>query len=314
MTNKKDTSWKKVAGWYDKTVKEEESYQNKVILPNLSRWFHDLKGKKVIDVGCGQGFFSRLLAEKGATVTGVDSGGSLIQIAKMVRLGSFDKAQDKSPQERNKNIKYVKADAQNLSFAKAGEFDMALCVLSLQNMENLKAVLGEISRVLKPNGRLIAVLNHPAFRIPQNSSWGFDEGNEDTAPQTAQYQNSSEANPPSLKLRKGSPHFESSPQAARYRAEENKIQYRRIDSYLSPAKIKIDMHPSEKIKKVYTYSFHHSIQDYMKALAASSLAIVKLEEWISHRKSETGPRAKAEDIARKEIPAFMAFEAIKLAK
>lgn len=285
--NKEDTSWKKVAGWYDKTVKDDDSYQKNVIYPNLSRWFQDLKGKKVIDVGCGQGFFSRLLADKGATVTGVDSGGSLIQIAKeenkninpvrssreKLRYVSAVGKQIFIPGENKGNyasngIKFVKADAQNLSFAKAGEFDMALCVLSLQNMENLKAVIGEISRVLKPNGKLVAVLNHPAFRIPQNSSWGFDEG--------------------------------------------NKIQYRRIDSYLSPAKVKIDMHPSEKIKKVYTYSFHHSIQDYMKALAASSLAIVKIEEWISHRKSETGPRAKVEDVARKEIPVFMAFEAVKI--
>jgi len=252
MNDKKDTSWRKVAGWYDKTVKEGESYQNKVIYPNLLRWLHDLKGKKVIDVGCGQGFFSRVMAEKGAMVTGVDSAGPLLQIAK----------------KEGKNIKYVKADVHDLSFAKAGEFDMALCVLSLQNMENLKGALAEISRVTKPGGKLIAVLNHPAFRIPQSSSWGFDDG-------------------------KG-------------------IQYRRIDSYLSSAKTKIDMYPSRKEKKVYTYSFHHSIQDYAKALSASSFAIVKLEEWISDRKSEPGPRAKAEDIARKEIPIFMAFETIKI--
>ncbi len=285
--DKKDTSWKKVAGWYDKTVKDDDSYQQKVIYPNLSRWLQDLNGKKIIDVGCGQGFFSRLLAEKGAMVTGVDSGSSLLKIAKeenrninpvrssrgMLNSMYATGKRETIPIGNNGNfasngIKYVKADAQNLSFAKDGEFDMALCVLALQNMENLKTVLGEISRVLKPEGKLVAVLNHPAFRVPQSTSWGFDE--------------------------------------------KNNIQYRRIDSYLSSAKIKIDMHPSAKIK-TYTYSFHHSLQDYMKALSASSFAIVKLEEWISQRKSEVGPRAKAEDVARKEIPVFMTFEAVKLA-
>jgi hypothetical protein len=130
-------------------------------------------------------------------------------------------------------------------------------------MEHLEIVLKECVRVLTKEGRLIFVLNHPAFRIPKRSSWGWDD--------------------------------------------ENKIQYRRLDGYLSQSREKIDMSPSKEGKEV-TWSFHRSIQDYMKALAAASFAVTKIEEWISHRKSETGPRSGAEDTARKEFPLFLTVE------
>lgn len=47
----------------------------------------------------------------------------------------------------------------------------------------------------------------------------------------------------------------------------------------------------------------------MKALRTANFAIVRMEEWISHRESEKGPRKIAEDTARKEFPLFLAIEA-----
>lgn len=90
--------------------------------------------------------------------------------------------------------------------------------------------------------------------------------------------------------------------------EKEQVQYRRSDAYLSARKATIDMHPGKEGKKSVTYSFHRSLQDYMKALRASNLAIIRLEEWISHRTSEKGPRAHAENTARKEFPLFMMME------
>ena len=43
-------------------------------------------------------------------------------------------------------------------------------------------------------------------------------------------------------------------------------------------------------------------------MTKAGLAITRLEEWISHKKSEEGPRATAEDVARKEIPLFLMLE------
>ena len=74
------------------------------------------------------------------------------------------------------------------------------------------------------------------------------------------------------------------------------------------------MNPGEKNlkQKEYTYSFHRSLQDYMKAFENASLGIVRIEEWISHRESNQGPRKKAEDNARKEFPLFMAIALKKI--
>lgn len=86
---------------------------------------------------------------------------------------------------------------------------------------------------------------------------------------------------------------------------ENKIQYRRIDSYMSEQEVGIDMTPGSKTDKQMTVSYHRPLQVYSKAFGKEGFAITKIEEWISHRKSEKGPHAKAEDKARKEIPLFM---------
>ncbi len=89
------------------------------------------------------------------------------------------------------------------------------------------------------------------------------------------------------------------------------VQYRRIDGYLSAAKILVDMHPG-KVKSAQTVSYHRSLQDFTKALAGAGFAITRLEEWTSHKVSGKGPRQKAEDTARKEIPLFMAIEVQQL--
>ncbi len=95
--------------------------------------------------------------------------------------------------------------------------------------------------------------------------------------------------------------------------EKKKVQYRRVERYLSEFMINIDMNPGEKVQKnkVYTVSFHRPLQTYFKNLSTAGLLVSGFEEWISNKKSQEGPRQKAEDVARKEIPMFMCIEAIK---
>lgn len=92
--------------------------------------------------------------------------------------------------------------------------------------------------------------------------------------------------------------------------EQKKLQYRKIESYMSAQKIPIQTHPGQKGKSPMTYSYHHSLTDISAWLKASGLFIEIIEEWCSDKKSE-GPKAKMEDRARREIPLFMAIVAVK---
>ena len=248
---KKQTSWGNVAEWYEGMLKQEGTYQKELILPNLLRLMEIEKGEVILDVACGPGFFAREFFKKSAKVIGADISGELIKLAR-----------ENSPTE----IEYNVAPADNLGFLKRESVDKITIVLALQNIENAKDTLSECARVLKKDGKLFLVLNHPAFRIPKESEWGWDE--------------------------------------------ERKVRYRRIDRYISELQTKIQMHPGDAPEK-YTLSFHRPLQFYFKALQKAGFRVGRLEEWTSHKESESGPRKAAEDMARKEIPLFLFLEATK---
>jgi hypothetical protein len=94
--------------------------------------------------------------------------------------------------------------------------------------------------------------------------------------------------------------------------EKEAVQYRRVDKYLLPRKHPIVTHPGKKTGE-YTWTFHKPLQDYVHALAQAGLYVNALEEWPSHKTSTSGPRAAAENTARKEIPMFLAIRAVKVA-
>ncbi|MFA6095953.1 MAG: class I SAM-dependent methyltransferase [Candidatus Paceibacterota bacterium] len=157
---KKDTSWGNVAEWYDKVVYAEDSYQVCVILPNLMRIVSPGKGMRILDIACGQGFFSHAFAAAGARVTGADISPELVEIAR-VRAGH--------------NEEFHVAPADHLDMLSSGTYDAATIVLALQNIERMTDTLREAARLVKKGGKLVIALNHPAFRIPAHSAWGFDE-------------------------------------------------------------------------------------------------------------------------------------------
>ncbi|MBI5456941.1 methyltransferase domain-containing protein [Candidatus Kaiserbacteria bacterium] len=248
---KQNTTWGHVADWYHQHVTEnEDTYHEKVIKPNLMEVLGDLKGKHVLDVACGQGIFSREMHARGAQVTGIDIAPELIEIAK--KAGPAD-------------ISYRVAPADRIALPDTS-FDVAICVLALQNIKNLSGTIAQIASLLKKGGEFVIVLNHPGFRIPRRSQWGYDP--------------------------------------------DTKVQFRRLDGYLSESAHRIEMHPGSE-RHITTITYHRPLQSYVSALANHGFSVTGLEEWISHKESEKGPKSEAENRARKEFPLFLMLRAQK---
>ncbi len=91
---------------------------------------------------------------------------------------------------------------------------------------------------------------------------------------------------------------------------KNKLEYRRINRYLSPLKVPIQASPSRSRRSPITWSFHHSLSDYSQMLQEAGFCIVKLEEWVSD-KTSIGKAAKMENRSRREFPLFLAILAEK---
>jgi ubiquinone/menaquinone biosynthesis C-methylase UbiE len=256
QNRKSKTDWgaEPVAEWYDRLVGESGSeYHREIVLPGVLRLLALEPGQAAVDIACGQGVLCRVLHERGVRVEGVDAAEALIRAARQ-----------RGPAE----IRYHVGDARNLRSILASEsFDAAACVLAIQNIHPIVPVFSGVARALKPFGRFVMVMMHPAFRGPKESNWGWDE--------------------------------------------KNKVQYRRVDRYLIPRKTPIVTNPG-KTPDVYTWSFHKPIETYVKALRNAGLLIDAVEEWPSHKTSTSGPRAAAENLARKEIPLFMAMRAVKI--
>jgi ubiquinone/menaquinone biosynthesis C-methylase UbiE len=95
--------------------------------------------------------------------------------------------------------------------------------------------------------------------------------------------------------------------------EEKKLEYRRVDHYLSETNVPI-LTPPFADSKSFTLTYHRPMQSYVSALVKAGFSVDAMEEWISNKNSLPGKRSKAENRARKEIPLFLALRARLMAK
>ncbi|HVC32722.1 MAG TPA: class I SAM-dependent methyltransferase [Chloroflexota bacterium] len=144
-----------IADWYDRFVGETGGARfERIEWPCLRGILGDVRGRPVLDLACGQGFLSRLLARAGARVTAIDLSTALLALAR------------KREAAEPLGIDYHHDDATDLGTLADGSFDWVICRYALMDISDLGAVYRAVARVLRPRGRFVAVVTHPCFYAP----------------------------------------------------------------------------------------------------------------------------------------------------
>jgi SAM-dependent methyltransferase len=131
---------------------KDDPFRRGLHYPVVEEALGDLNSKRILDIGCGDGLFSRLLAQRGASVVGYDRAPRRIAEAR---------AGEDAPQV---DATFVVATPH--TFLHDGTFDAATSVMVLQlaaSPEELAAFFRSASRHLKPGGKFISVVLNPLF-------------------------------------------------------------------------------------------------------------------------------------------------------
>lgn len=154
MESEDKKRWDEFADSWIEFVRSGKNYYMEYMNgPALKRRIGDVEGKKVLDMGCGEGCWSKFFAKEGAEVTGIDLSDALV------------KAAIEEEKRHSLGIKYFVADAADLNMLESESFDLVFSFMALMDIRNYQRAISEASRVLKKGGRLVVVIEHPCFEM-----------------------------------------------------------------------------------------------------------------------------------------------------
>jgi SAM-dependent methyltransferase len=125
--------------------------------PSLQALVPDLNGLKVVDLGCGFGWFCRWASEQGAAqVVGLDVSEKMLARA--------------SAANSDPVISYARVDMERLNLPRAS-FDLVYSSLAFHYIEDLPGLLKNVHDAIVPGGRIVFSIEHPVYMAPQDPRW-----------------------------------------------------------------------------------------------------------------------------------------------
>jgi ubiquinone/menaquinone biosynthesis C-methylase UbiE len=137
--------------WTDFVRTGKDYYRDGLNNPATFRLLGNLEGLVVLDLACGEGYNTRILAKEGAGVIGVDISEEMIALARQ------------REETEKLGIRYEVMDAANLGNLPSNHFDLVTCFMSLQDIHNFRKAIAEVAKVLREGGRFVFSIPHPCF-------------------------------------------------------------------------------------------------------------------------------------------------------
>lgn len=136
------------------SAQEQAGVEASPIMPLFLQVVGDVSGLKVLDAGCGEGYLSRILVQRGADVTGIDIAAPLIEIARTKEFAD--------------QIRYELADLSQPLPAYQDHFDLVTSFFVLNDIYDYRGFLVTLGSVLKRTGRLVLFMNNPYSFVMRN--------------------------------------------------------------------------------------------------------------------------------------------------
>ncbi len=155
--------WERNAGvGTDQVRKRFDIFREHWNNPAFLEFAGDLRGKTVLDAGCGEGHNTRIFARRGARMTGVDLSPRMLEFAR--------------EEERREplGIRYERTSYTDLAMFKDGTFDAAISTMAFMDGPDFPAAMREVARVIRRGATLAFSILHPCFAT-KGFGWIRDE-------------------------------------------------------------------------------------------------------------------------------------------
>lgn len=147
-------AWETNAAFWDERIGDGNRFHLELVWPHSEPLLEAASGQRILDVGCGNGLTGRRLAARGIEVVGIDFSAAMLERARDYEApiaGSIDYRQIDA------------TDEAALLTLGIGSFDAAIANMALMDMSVIAPLYRAVAQLLKPGGRFVLSVMHPAF-------------------------------------------------------------------------------------------------------------------------------------------------------